>query len=249
MQSKHLVDIFFRSMLINSSLNFKRMQNIGFAYSLLPILGYKKFSPVLRLQFLKRHLSYFSTNPQIVAPIIGVISRLEEGNDAEESGDYIVKIKKSMAGPFAAIGDVFLGKGMCLLASIAAVMASLSQLLSAPLVFIVFYVPPQLWLRIKGFIEGYRQGLNIISFFNALRLVSKAGLLQFVTVGLIGVTSVFWAVNSLHYLFCPINLLERGVFTWVLVVLCYLLIERGVSLVAIVYVFCLLACLIMYAVH
>lgn len=250
MHAGHLIGIFLRSMLINSSLNFKRMQNAGFAFSLLPILHVKKSDSTSRVQFLKRHLSYFSTNPQIVAPVLGVVTALEERNDAEVLEDYIIQIKSSMAGPFAAIGDVFLGKGLRPLSSIFAVLAAFFYIVWAPLIFIVFYVPPQLWLRIRGFIDGYRRGLEVITFFKNFRLIDIARSLQVATLFLLGVASVLWTTNSLHYLFYPINLMERAIAAWVLLVLCYLCIKRGISQVTLVYVFCVITYFsIMYVIH
>ena len=88
--------VFWRSFPLQGSFNYERMQNVGFCYSLLPIL--KKLYPNKddMAAALKRHLSFFNTTPQVVTLITGACVAMEEENaQAEREGgsffhDYYV---------------------------------------------------------------------------------------------------------------------------------------------------------------
>ena len=79
--------VFWRSFPLQGSFNYERMQNVGFCYSLLPIL--KKLYPNKddMAAALKRHLSFFNTTPQVVTLITGACVAMEEENaQAEREG-------------------------------------------------------------------------------------------------------------------------------------------------------------------
>jgi len=64
--------VMLRSQFLQGSWNYERMQNGGWAYSLIPAL--KKLYPNKddAAAALKRHLEFFNTHPYIAAPILGV---------------------------------------------------------------------------------------------------------------------------------------------------------------------------------
>ena len=70
--------VMLRSQFLQGSWNYERMQNGGWAYSLIPAL--KKLYPNKddASAALKRHLEFFNTHPYIAAPILGVTLALEE---------------------------------------------------------------------------------------------------------------------------------------------------------------------------
>jgi len=90
---------FMRSMFLQGSWNFPRMQGLGFFYSLLPWL--EKISGDNFRKACYRHLGYFNTNPYMAPYILGVVSRLEEDGKNEKS----VKARNNLMGPLGAIGD------------------------------------------------------------------------------------------------------------------------------------------------
>lgn len=69
--------VMLRSQFLQGSWNYERMQNGGWAFSLIPAL--KKLYPNKddASQALKRHLEFFNTHPYIAAPILGVTLALE----------------------------------------------------------------------------------------------------------------------------------------------------------------------------
>ena len=59
--------------------------------------------------------------------------------------------------------------------------------LTAPLAFLLLYSPFHLWVRGKGFLEGYRRGKSGIDFIRGLDLPGAAGRIRFLSLILIGV--------------------------------------------------------------
>lgn len=77
---KDLLKVFWRSFPLQACFNFERMQNVGFCYSMLPILK-KLYTDKKELSAaLKRHLEFFNTTPQTVTFITGACIALEEQN-------------------------------------------------------------------------------------------------------------------------------------------------------------------------
>ena len=79
-----VVKIFLRSLFIHSTLNFRRMQNLGFAMSMIPLVRQWQKQHKDVKEILLRHLQMFNTHPYFSAPIIGSILRLE--TDCNDSG-------------------------------------------------------------------------------------------------------------------------------------------------------------------
>ena len=170
--------VMLRSQFLQGSWNYERMQNVGWAYSLIPAL--KKLYPNKddASAALKRHLEFFNTHPYIAAPILGVTLALEEerANGAQIDDAAIQGVKVGMMGPLAGIGDpVFWFTVRPILGAIAASLATGGSVI-APLFF--FFV----WNIIRlGFLWytqefGYQKGSEITKDLSG-------GILQTITKG------------------------------------------------------------------
>ena len=97
----------FRSQFLQGSWNYERMQNGGWAYSLIPAIQKLYKGEDDRTKALQRHMEFFNTHPYVAAPIIGVTLALEEerANGAEIDDTAIQGVKIGMMGPLAGIGD------------------------------------------------------------------------------------------------------------------------------------------------
>lgn len=99
--------VMWRSMLLQGSWNYERMQNGGWCYSLIPAL--RKLYPNKEDQkaALQRHLVFFNTHPYLASPILGVTLALEEekANGKEIEDQAIQGVKVGMMGPLAGVGD------------------------------------------------------------------------------------------------------------------------------------------------
>ena len=99
--------VWWRSTFLQGSWNYERMQNLGWAYSLIPAIKKLYTKKEDQAAALERHLEFFNTHPYVAAPIIGVTLALEEekANGAAIDDAAIQGVKIGMMGPLAGIGD------------------------------------------------------------------------------------------------------------------------------------------------
>ena len=104
---KDRLSIWWRSTFIQGSWNYERMQNGGWAVSLIPAIKKLYKTKEERSAALTRHLEFFNTHPYVASPIIGVTLALEEdrANGAQVDDVTIQGVKVGMMGPLAGIGD------------------------------------------------------------------------------------------------------------------------------------------------
>ncbi len=169
MKRSDLINVFLRSLFIQASLNFRGMQNLGFAFAMAPVAERFGDDKPRVAGFLTRHLQSFNTHPYLAASVIGAVVRIEEGLDAGDDGAEVVTLKNVLMGPYAAIGDSFFWGALKPFAAISGVLMAVQGFLLAPLLFFFLYTPAHLWVRIKGFREGYRRGEKGIEFFPSVK--------------------------------------------------------------------------------
>lgn len=133
--------VMWRSMLLQGSWNYERMQNGGWCYSLIPAL--RKLYPNKEDQkaALQRHLVFFNTHPYLASPILGVTLALEEekANGKEIEDKAIQGVKVGMMGPLAGVGDpVFWYTVRPIVGSLGASLAAQGNILGPILFFIVW---------------------------------------------------------------------------------------------------------------
>ena len=99
--------VWWRSQFLQGSWNYERMQNLGWAYSLIPAIKKLYTKKEDQAAALERHLELFNTHPYVAAPIMGVTLALEEerANGTEIDDAAIQGVKIGMMGPLAGIGD------------------------------------------------------------------------------------------------------------------------------------------------
>ena len=160
---------FWRSFPLQACFFYERMQNVGFAYQMVPAL--KKLYPdkAEASEALKRHLTIFNTTPAIVTFITGVAIAMEEkfkkAKDAGEEGDVesINAVKTALMGPLAGIGDSFFwGTFRIIGAGIGASLAAQGSILGV-LLFLLIYNIPHLLVRYYGLKIGYKSGISFLS--------------------------------------------------------------------------------------
>jgi len=168
----------WRSQFLQGSWNYERMQNGGWAYTLIPAIKKLYKDPEDKKAALKRHMEFFNTHPYVAAPIVGVTLALEEerANGADVDDTAIQGVKVGMMGPLAGVGDpVFWFTLRPILGAVGAGLAISGSILGPILFFL-------LWNIIRfGFIWytqefGYHSGSKIADDLSG-------GLLQDVTKG------------------------------------------------------------------
>jgi mannose/fructose/N-acetylgalactosamine-specific phosphotransferase system component IID len=184
-----------RSFFLQVCWNFQKMQNLGFAYALTPVIRSLYPSRLTRAKAVRRHLEFFVSHPYCAAIILGVVARLEVQavengvlNSAEPN-----RIKVGMMGPLAALGDTLfwatLKPLLALLGSVWVFMAWARE--SAwdwlgPVLFLGIFTVLHLSVRLGGLWVGYRRGLEIIADLRRLnpqRLAQQLGLFAALAAG------------------------------------------------------------------
>ena len=131
--------VWWRSTFLQGSWNYERMQNLGWAYTLIPAIKKLYTTKEDRAAALKRHLEFFNTHPYVAAPIIGVTLALEEerANGAEIDDTAIQGVKIGMMGPLAGVGDpVFWFTVRPILGALGASLAQAGNI-AGPLIFFI----------------------------------------------------------------------------------------------------------------
>ena len=129
--------VWWRSQFLQGSWNYERMQNLGWAYALIPAIKKLYTKKEDQAAALERHLEFFNTHPYVAAPIMGVTLALEEerANGTEIDDAAIQGVKIGMMGPLAGIGDpVFWFTVRPILGALGASLASTGNIMG-PLIF------------------------------------------------------------------------------------------------------------------
>lgn len=155
--------VWWRSTFLQGSWNYERMQNGGWAYTLVPALKKLYKTKEDRSAALKRHLEFFNTHPYLASPVIGVTLALEEerANGAPIDDVTIQGVKVGMMGPLAGVGDpVFWYTVRPILGALAATMAISGNILGPIIFFVVWNLIRMLFLWYTQEF-GYRAGSRI----------------------------------------------------------------------------------------
>ncbi len=171
---KELRSLFWRSFALQGAFNYERMQNVGYAYAMLPVIKKLYREDADRAAAIARHLELFNTTPAMVPAIMGISAAMEEENSNNPTFDpnAINAVKTSLMGPLAGIGDsLFWGTFRIIAAGIGTSLAAQGNLLG-PVLFLVFYNVPHFLVRIFGLKYGYEAGVN------SLERIQKAGLME-----------------------------------------------------------------------
>jgi len=231
MKRATLFSIFLRSLTIQVSFDFRRMQSLGFAFAMFPLITEQRKDRRQTEVFLARHLQMFNTHPYLVSSVIGSVTRIEE--EACSPG-LAEDLKKVLMGPYAAIGDAFFWGALRSFSAVGAVILALAGTLLAPLAFLLLYTPAQLWVRVKGFLEGYRCGRNGIDFIRALDLPKESLKIRYLLLILIGLLAAAAVdTTSRSWNFSPE--MPGGAVGLVLLLLVFAGVRLGISSVKIFY--------------
>jgi len=238
MKSSQLVSVFLRSLLIHASLNFWRMQNLGFVYALIPLT--KLFgNDHGRIQdLLSRHLQFFSSHPYMTGPILGSIVQIEEANlknDKAVKNEDALTLKNALSGPYAAIGDSFFWGAYRPLSALAGVLFAVQEYLAAPLITFCMYNTVHLWIRWKGFTEGYRLGKQGIDFVRRLDLPDKTGRIRWVSLSCLALLSVLFSSRESAPFLVLWEQTGMKIGGLLSILLCFWAIRKGISPVHILY--------------
>lgn len=178
--NKELNHLSWRSLLLQASFNYERMQAAGWLYSILP--GLRRFHKNKKdlSKSMKDHMEFFNTHPFLVTFIMGVILAMEQKKEDREA---IRGIKVATMGPLGGIGDALFF--LTLLPITAGIGASLAieGNVFGPIIFLIMFNIVHFGVRFGLMKYGYKTGVKAIAKLKeGTRHVSRAASIVGLTV-------------------------------------------------------------------
>jgi len=149
----------WRSLLLQASFNYERMQAAGWLYSLIPGLRKIHKNKNDLSNSMKDHMEFFNTHPFLVTFIMGIIMAMEQN---KEDRDAIRGIKVATMGPLGGIGDALFW--LTLLPITAGIGSSLAMdgNIAGPFIFLILFNIVHFGLRFGLMRYGYNTGVKAI---------------------------------------------------------------------------------------
>jgi mannose/fructose/N-acetylgalactosamine-specific phosphotransferase system component IID len=154
-----LLSVLWRALFIQASWSFERMQSIGFACAIQPVLRKLYPDQAEYESRLKLHMDYFNTQPYLASFILGATVRREQDRafDRTAAAD-ISGLKSSLMGPLGALGDSFFWGALKPLAAVVATAFLITGAWWAPLLFLAVFNTWHVGLRAATLFWGYASG-------------------------------------------------------------------------------------------
>ena len=217
--------IFLRSLFWQASWNFSRMQNMGLAYAIYPLLEQLYGNDREKLtKKVKSYLDFFNTNPIMAAAVLGIHINLEKSGQ----GEYGLLMGKNLNSLYGAIGDAFFWNGIKpAMSSLAVLIYFIGGGFWAPLTLLIGYNVIHLSIRYLIYIQGVRYGLNVVNTIHHWQLPKLKMIINYLTAGLSALCIPFLIRTMIPVPTCfkPLSLLSVGIiclFAW--------RIKRGMSI-------------------
>ncbi|MDH4101025.1 MAG: PTS system mannose/fructose/sorbose family transporter subunit IID [Nitrospirota bacterium] len=195
--------MFFRSFLLQGSWNFERMQNLGFANTIFPLLRALYRDDSQRREVMARHTAYFNTQPYLASFSLGATAQLEiEVAAGRARPEDVERLKTALMGPLGALGDSLFWGGVKPVAALIAVVLLLSGFVWAPLVFLALYNVPHLFARWVALRDGYDHGVKVIQVMAQYKIQRKVNHLKAISLALAGmIPAMAWSAGGVEPLF------------------------------------------------
>lgn len=192
LDQKTLNQMVWRSLFLQASFNYERMQAAGWLYGILP--GLKKIHKDKDdlAASMSHNLEFFNTHPFLVNFVMGIILSMEQ-NKADIQTIRAVRV--AAMGPLGGIGDaLFWFTLVPITAGITANMA-INGNIAAPFIFLLIFNAAQFGIRFFLMNWSYKLGSNAISILteNAKEFTRAASILGIFIVG--ALTSVYGATK------------------------------------------------------
>lgn len=182
LDKKTLNKMVWRSLFLQASFNYERMQAAGWLYGILP--GLKKIHTDKDdlSKSMKHNLEFFNTHPFLVTFVMGIILSLEQ---QKADTNTIRAVRVAAMGPLGGIGDaIFWFTLVPITAGITANMA-ISGSLAGPILFLLIFNAVQFGIRYWLMHWSYNLGSKAIDILtkNAKEFTRSASMLGVFIVG------------------------------------------------------------------
>lgn len=199
LDQKTLNQMAWRSLFLQGSFNYERMQAAGWLYGILP--GLKKIHTDKEdlAASMSHNLEFFNTHPFLVTFVMGIVLSMEQ---QKADINTIRAVRVAAMGPLGGIGDaIFWFTLVPIAAGISANMA-LDGSIIAPFVFLAIFNVVQFAIRYWLMNWSYKLGTNAISMLtaNAKEFTRAASILGVFVVGALvsnfGGTTIAWKLPN-----------------------------------------------------
>ena len=165
---------FWRSLTLDSSWNYERMQNIAYCYMMAPIIRRLYENKEDRAAALKRHLEFMSVTPHISTLLVGISGAMEEENAKNPDFDEnsINAVKSSLMGPMAGVGDSFFWGTLLIAAGVGVSLASQGNIMGPILFFLIINIPHFI-LRYLCLDKGFKYGTQFFKDISSGGIITK----------------------------------------------------------------------------
>lgn len=192
---KLIRQLFWRSFALEGSFNYEKMQALGFAWAMFPVIKSCYSNKEDQVEALKRHTAFFNITPHICTFPLGLAASMEEEYAEKRNIDpaTINALKVSLMGPLSGIGDSFFwGTFRVIAAGVGISMAQQGNALG-PILFLLLFNVPHLIVRYFCTVWGYALGSKFIQNAYENGLISHMTKLATV----IGLTTVGAMISSM----------------------------------------------------
>jgi PTS system N-acetylgalactosamine-specific IID component len=193
LSKKTLNKMVWRSLFLQGSFNYERMQAAGWLYGILPGLEEIHTDKEDLSASMQHNLEFFNTHPFLVTFVMGIVLSLEQ-----QKADIptIRAVRVAAMGPLGGIGDaIFWFTLVPITAGITANMA-MDGNFAAPIIFLVVFNGVQFAIRFKLMSWSYELGTSAIEVLtaNAKEFTRAASILGVLVVG--ALTSAYGATST-----------------------------------------------------
>ncbi|MDD9149961.1 MULTISPECIES: PTS system mannose/fructose/sorbose family transporter subunit IID [unclassified Sporolactobacillus] len=192
---KNLHNMVWRSLLLQSSFNYERMQGGGWTYSLIP--GLKKIHTNKKdLSYsLLDNLQFYNTHPFLVTFIQGVILAMEEN---KENRSTIRGVKVALMGPLGGIGDALFWLTLLPITAGIGVSLSMQGNVFGPILFLILFNAVHFSLLFWLMNYGYNTGTRAIAAMreNTKKISRAASIVGLMVVGALVATYITFKLDG-----------------------------------------------------
>lgn len=170
----------WKSLWLQSSFNFERMQACGWLSGMTPALEKIHTNKNDLSKSMQQHMEFFNTHPFLVNFVQGIITAMEEN---KEDVSAIRGVKVATMGPLGGIGDALFWLTLLPIAASIGVQFAREGLIIGPIIFLVLFNGIQFALRFFLMHYGYKTGVSAISKLKeSTQKVSRAATIVGLTV-------------------------------------------------------------------
>ena len=182
LDKKTLNKMAWRSMFLQASFNYERMQAGGWLYSILPGLQKIHKNKQDLYTYMKHNLEFFNCHPFLITFVMGIILSLEQKKADVQT---IRSLRVAAMGPLGGIGDAIFWFTLLPIAAGVGANLALEGSIAGPIIFLLMFNIVHLGLRFWLMHWSYKTGVEGITKLtkNAKEFTRSATVLGMIVVG------------------------------------------------------------------